>query len=746
MRALRRFRLIDEINTAAARVALRAAIFMPVCFLLATLFLSDSARPFASFGAFILLAMVTFAGRPLPRLIAWITLVLVGCAFIAVGTWLSQYTVIAALGAGFLSFIVFYSGVVNPYFAAARSGAVLLIALPVMVEADVSQIDERLAGWLLACAVCIPATYLVWRLPWFGNLTRRSAGVARALSKLVREPGSEKLLEAASEEVWKLRKQFLSTPNRPTGATGMSAAIASLIDELAWTFGLIVNPGGGIVNDRPDAKALREEIANLLASAADLLEGRGDSLSVERIEQALETMIERNTETLRERAAGSSGEDEAAEIRHLDHEFRLRKLAYSAIDIARTAEVAGGKVRAPGVLGDHWSWADLGLQRVRGAGEMLARHAAFDSSWLRNSIRAALGIGLATLVADLVAVQNAFWVVLGTLSILRSNALGTRGSVIQALGGTLAGIILGSALIWLLGHEAHVLWVALPIAVFVAAYAQRAISFAAGQAGFAILVMVLYNLIEPAGWELGLVRIENVAIGCAVSLAVGLLVWPRGAVSLIRGALANSLQAGSALVRDRSQGVLEGRAGNRDDHLWADSVAASELLDSALRRYLDESTGDHVDRESLMALSAVGLRLRRTAYGIGQIPAQTWFRRPGPDSDPRMTVLIDRVAASYAGLGQAIASGGAIPKEPEPQDPSWLLETLRGDGEDAFGAGLAEVWLYENLQYLIELDHRYIRRARMLFEVSSENPPPTGDVPMPRPSPAATAGSGAHSG
>ena len=67
-------RLSDRINPAAARVALRAAIFMPVCFLLATLFLSGSARPFASFGAFILLAMVTFAGRPLPRLIAWATL------------------------------------------------------------------------------------------------------------------------------------------------------------------------------------------------------------------------------------------------------------------------------------------------------------------------------------------------------------------------------------------------------------------------------------------------------------------------------------------------------------------------------------------------------------------------------------------------------------------------------------------------------------------------------------------------
>src|SRR5690606_21536072 len=123
------------------------------------------------------------------------------------------------------------------------------------------------------------------------------------------------------------------------------------------------------------------------------------------------------------------------------HEFRLRKLAYSAIDIAETAEIASGTSLAPGALGHLWSWAELGKTRAVGAGRMMARHVGFNSSWLRNSIRGAIGIGLAVLVADLVAVQNAFWVVLGTLSILRSNALGTRGSVVQALIGTLVGII-----------------------------------------------------------------------------------------------------------------------------------------------------------------------------------------------------------------------------------------------------------------------------------------------------------------
>lgn len=363
---------------------------------------------------------------------------------------------------------------------------------------------------------------------------------------------------------------------------------------------------------------------------------------------------------------------------------------------------------------------------------MIARHAGLDSSWLRNSIRGAIGIALAVLVADLVAVQNAFWVVLGTLSILRSNALGTRGSVAQALSGTLIGIVIGSIVLWLFDDQVHLLWVALPLAVFAAAYAQRAVSFAAGQAGFALLVMVLYNLIEPIGWQVGLVRIQDVAIGCAVSLAVGLLVWPRGAAAMIRPAIGEALLAGAELVRNRARGVLEGRPGNEEDLYWSNSVAASERLDAALRQFLDESTGDHIDRESLMALSAASLRLRRTAYGIGQIPVQPWFEKSGTEVSPQMDETIDRACDSYIELGRAITSRSPIPETADLGDAGWLLDSFSSSGQNGFGAGLGRIWLYENLQYLVELNHRFEERARMLFDVSSEDPPPTGDVPQPR--------------
>ena len=53
-------------------------------------------------------------------------------------------------------------------------------------------------------------------------------------------------------------------------------------------------------------------------------------------------------------------------------------------------------------------------------------------------------------------------------------------------------------------------------------------------------IAVLFNLLAPVGWRVGVVRIEDVAIGCAVSFAVGILFWPRGVASVVGDDLADA--------------------------------------------------------------------------------------------------------------------------------------------------------------------------------------------------------------
>ena len=79
------------------------------------------------------------------------------------------------------------------------------------------------------------------------------------------------------------------------------------------------------------------------------------------------------------------------------------------------------------------------------------------------------GLALAVLVANLTGVQHAFWVVFGTLSVLRSNALNTGQNVLRALLGTRRRVRRSAArCVALIGTNTTVLWVLLPLAVLLA--------------------------------------------------------------------------------------------------------------------------------------------------------------------------------------------------------------------------------------------------------------------------------------
>src|SRR5262249_36196442 len=170
------------------------------------------------------------------------------------------------------------------------------------------------------------------------------------------------------------------------------------------------------------------------------------------------------------------------------------------------------------------------------------------SVWLRSSARGAVALAAAVAVADISGVQHGFWVVLGTLSVLRTNAAATGSTVWRALAGTVAGFAIGAALLLGIGTGQTALWVALPMAIAVASYAPGTTPFAVGQAAFTITVVVLFNLLVPAGWTVGLLRIEDGAIGCGVSLAVGVLFWPRGASAVVGDDLCDAFRHGAAFL------------------------------------------------------------------------------------------------------------------------------------------------------------------------------------------------------
>ena len=87
--------------------------------------------------------------------------------------------------------------------------------------------------------------------------------------------------------------------------------------------------------------------------------------------------------------------------------------------------------------------------------------------------RGAIALGVAVFVANETGLQHSFWVVLGTLSVLRSNALNTGQFAVRGILGTVAGFVIGAAILKLIGTSAVLLWVLLPLAILVPVWPRR---------------------------------------------------------------------------------------------------------------------------------------------------------------------------------------------------------------------------------------------------------------------------------
>jgi uncharacterized membrane protein YccC len=324
-----------------------------------------------------------------------------------------------------------------------------------------------------------------------------------------------------------------------------------------------------------------------------------------------------------------------------------------------------------------------------------------------------VALAAAVAVADISGVQHAFWVVLGTLSVLRTSAASTGSTVMRALAGTVVGFAIGAALMLAIGTTPTALWVALPIAVLVASYAPGTAPFAVGQAAFTVTVIVLFNLLVPAGWKVGLVRIQDVAIGCAVSLVVGALFWPRGAGAVVGDDLADAFRRGAAYLTQAVDWALGLRPQAPDTAVAA--VAAEIRLDDALRGYLAEQGTKRMPKEDLWSLVMATMRLRLTAHSLaglrGHGPPHEAAARDGRDSragptDP-VKAALTRQAAELADFYERVAVEVGPPRrdEPTPVDTPEFDDVDQPGATESGRAGEAHfhpraVWVREHLRHL----------------------------------------------
>jgi Fusaric acid resistance protein-like len=152
-----------------------------------------------------------------------------------------------------------------------------------------------------------------------------------------------------------------------------------------------------------------------------------------------------------------------------------------------------------------------------------AQSDAVSSASVGNAICAGAAMGLAVLIARLLGLHHAFWVVLGVAPVLSMRNIPAACTFWRQQAGTLLGFLVGAVVVASVGAHQLWYWIALPCVVFASAYLSSAVGFMAGQAGFTAFAVVLFCILTPLQREVGIVRIEDVFVGGAISLLVASL-------------------------------------------------------------------------------------------------------------------------------------------------------------------------------------------------------------------------------
>ena len=686
-RTLQRLRAHDPEHDALRRAA-RAAIIVPVAAALSGILAPNTQAPlYTLLGAFWLMVIVDFPGNRQNRAVAYLGLGLNGIVLLTLGTLVQPIPSLAIALMFVLGVAVTLAGVVSETVSAGQRATLLLYVWPVCTP--VGPIGERLLGWLIALAICIPAALFLLPPRHHGQLRRHAAQVCGALADRLEGAGSPAEVTSVMDA---LRANFLAASYRPVGLTAGSRALVRVVDQLEVVTELVDEGAGQALGpmEQPAVHVLRCCVRVLDVS-------RLDHRTADRAE------LELALNQLRSVARGSYREDLTQILGEPDDAVAVsvgRELL-SRRTIATTVGLIATIIRDAAAADARPVWAralGLRLPPTGTANRLLSETAALatiPSGFLttrsvaaRNSLRTGVGLALAVALTHLFPVQHGFWVVLGAMVVLGSSALSTGTKVVQAVVGTALGVTVGALLIAAFGVDRAVLWALLPFAVFGAAYLPR-LSFTAGQAVIAMTVLIILNLYAPTGWQIGLLRIEDVAMGAGVGTFVSLLLWPRGATRAVSAVIDTAFDLYSRYLKAAVLRVTRGISQETVETLSLDAVVVSRTVDDAVRHYLSE-TGSGADlRTPVVRAANRATRLRVAADVIADIRAL-----PPRSSYPRARTVLEEHAES---VSQRIGGDSDRAWRPISDEFVRALRAETSDNADPISAGLPLVAVAANL-------------------------------------------------
>jgi Fusaric acid resistance protein-like len=683
----------------AARVTLAACV--PFYFSLYVLNDTQMAT-FAAFGCISLGALSEVTGTPRQRTKTYAAALLAGSVLVTIGTLLAVNTWAAVAGMLVIGFMIAYAGVGGPRVVGAANGLQLLYLLPSFPPYAPEALGSRLIGLVLAVALLAIADRLIWPPPVPTPFRRRLAvaiqTVRDRLVALLESAGDRRAgAPPDTDDVVGLRLGSIPPLERPTGpgrrdraAMHASALVRSLEARVGALDELIKRSHGAAAHTK--GVELLEVTARSLGESAEALDDGGPDPETAPVEAGLARYVH-----WREAPLGGEGDPALG--------FRLRfavgaeeSAAWTrdlalAVRIMQRKPVPEPATRSMAEPFWYTNRSTLSLWFMRFWGHLTPR-----SVFFQNAIRLAVGLAAARLVAGVLDLSHGFWMLLATLTLMRTSVAMTRAAVVPAFLGTAAGGLVAALVLTLAGGDSVVYEVAFPFVMLIALAAGPIAGPLAGQALFTLLVAMLFAQMAPVSWRLAEVRILDVVLGGLLGAIVGLLVWPFGAKGEMRRTARTTLDAAAADLESTVRSLTDREiASSHQQDTASAAVHLLTLADSTYAQYRSELSDapDPVDWLGVLRVIQEvvqgGQVLRRT-HGMG-----------GPLPWPGVAADLERFGVSTADQLRAISgwfgrnSSHSPPAIADPAVESWVAtdaarEVLRRQADPASAVRVLDIW------------------------------------------------------
>ncbi|MFD8789240.1 FUSC family protein [Streptomyces vinaceus] len=494
------------------------------------------AATYALFGAVSLAGLARIPGTGRQRAAVMVRLLPVVCFLVILGTFLAVRTWSAVLGMAVVGFCLAFSSAAGPRAAGAAPGLQLLYILPSFPPYLPHTLGERLGGTLAGLLLLIAAEAWILPDPRVPTYAERAAAAAaeavRCAATLERPPYvvTAPVSERARAAAESLRASRVPEADRPAGPglreralahTGLAAR--TLLSRLRNLPG----PAPGREPRRAGIELLGAVRESVTGTAALLRDGRRPATD--------------SAELLRLRARNSRTPAELPESRR--RQAALLEVADAAVALRTAAEIAvlGRRAHPDADAADRFWYVRQSTARLWW--HRLAAHTGPRSVHFQNAVRIALALAVARTVAGLDSLPHGFWAMLAVISLTRTTAVQTRGTVRSALIGTCLGALAAGTVLALAGGETLLYAIALaPLMLFTFTVGPvRGVGWA--QALFTLVVSLVFAQLSAVTWQLAEVRFLDVLIGSSIGIVCGLLAWPRGAHDELARAVAGLLRA-----------------------------------------------------------------------------------------------------------------------------------------------------------------------------------------------------------